>query len=111
MLRVTIELLPLGSEEHKRHLGTAEIWNDATTGSRETGNYKYRLSKWGNPQSTWKSGEVHSFSRLSRGPWDLLFMVLAHAVGGRMSKSFPANKGMKPDADPASVVDMFSDGQ
>jgi hypothetical protein len=82
MLRITIELLPLGSEEHKRHLGTAEIWNDAT-GSLESGNYRYRLYHWGNSNGLWRSGNVTAFPRLNRGPWDLLFLVLLQAVSDR----------------------------
>lgn len=82
MIRITIELLPLGREEQKRHLGTMEIWNDAT-GDQKTGNYGYKISKFGNPSSVWKSGKVKGFDRLSRGPWDLLCLVLLSAVGRR----------------------------
>lgn len=59
-----------------------EIWNDAT-GSAEKGNYKFKISKWGNPKSIWKAGNVRNFSRLQRGPWDLLWLVLCEAVSDR----------------------------
>ena len=82
MIRVTIELLPLGREDIKRHLGTAEIWNDAS-GDSQTGNYRFKLSKWGNTKAIWKSGEVKGFPRQARGAWDLLYLVLREAVQGR----------------------------
>jgi hypothetical protein len=82
MIRVTIELLPLGIEEEKRHIGTMIIFNDGT-GSRTRGSYKYRISKQGHPLSIWKEGEVDDFARTKLGPWDLLFLVLKHAVGKR----------------------------
>lgn len=82
MIRITVELLPGGHEAGKRHLGTAEIWNDAT-GTETTGHYRFRLSMWGRPDSTWRSGIVRNFPRKRRGPWDLLFQALAVAVGSR----------------------------
>lgn len=82
MIRITIELLPLGDESRKRHMGTAEIWNDAT-GTIAQGNYKYRLSKWGRPNSIWRAGEIGGFPRKSLGVWDLFFRALRDAVGSR----------------------------
>jgi hypothetical protein len=82
MIRVTIELLPLGLEKNKRHLGTAEIWNDVT-GDNQTGNYKFKLSKWGDVKATWKSGEIKGFPRQARGAWDLLYLCLKSALEGR----------------------------
>jgi hypothetical protein len=84
MIRITIELLPLGREEHKRHLGTAEIWNDAS-GDGNTGNYKFRLSKWGGKNELWKSGEIKGFPRQSRGAWDLLYLCLKSVLEKRNS--------------------------
>lgn len=82
MIRVTVELLPGGSELHRKHLGTAEIEND-TTGDVLFGNYKVRLSKWGKPTHTWKRGKVNGFPRKKLGPWDLLFRALLVTVGDR----------------------------
>lgn len=82
MIRVTIELLPHGSELHKRHMGTAIISNDGT-GDWESGNYKVTLSKWGKPKVTWKKGTITDFDRKKRGPWDLLYLALHGIVGGR----------------------------
>lgn len=82
MLRVTIELLPFGSEARKRHLGTIDIANDGA-GTRERGNYKVRLSKFGRPASDWKTGAVENFPRLSLGPYDLLLRALVSTVGSR----------------------------
>jgi len=82
MIRITVELLPAGSEKLKRHLGTAEISNDGT-GSHAVGNYDVRLSKWGAPGTTWKRGKVMDFYRRRRGPWDLLYLALRAIVGSR----------------------------
>lgn len=84
MIRVTIELLRHGSEAHKRHLGTIEIANDGT-GDADMGNYSVRLSKFGNPMSTWKRGAVTGFARRKRGPFDLLLLALLRTVGTRIS--------------------------
>jgi hypothetical protein len=43
MIRVTIELLPCGSEIGKRTLGVMEIAND-TTGGNDIGNYDATLT-------------------------------------------------------------------
>ena len=82
MIRITIELLPLGSEIGKRHLGTAEIVNDGT-GTAIISNYDVRLSKWGAPKSTWKKTRVVGFNRRKRGPWDLFYVALRNAIGSR----------------------------
>jgi len=85
MLRITIEILPFGFEKNKRHLGTATIANDGT-GTLKTGNYTYKLSKWGRPDAVWRRGHITGFPRGGRGslgPWDLLFRVLKDAVGRR----------------------------
>ena len=85
MIRITIEMLPKGDESRKRHLGTAVIGNDGT-GTRTRGNYKIRLSRRGQPDSTWKSGSLQGFPRTRLGPWDLLFLALAATVGNRILK-------------------------
>lgn len=82
MVRVTIELLPGGYEDNKRHLGTIEIANDAT-GNLKIGNYKAKLSRRGNPNSTWKTTEIKDFPRLQRGAYDLLYQILENVVGER----------------------------
>lgn len=82
MLRVTIELLPFGSEERKRHLGTIDIANDGR-GTRERGNYMVRLSKFGRPTTDWKKGAVLDFPRQTLGPYDLLLRALIATVGSR----------------------------
>lgn len=86
MIRVTIELLPLGDESRKRHLGTAIIANDGT-GTRAHGNYNVRLSRRGNPESTWKTARITGFRRLQHGAYDLLLLALAATIGQRFLKS------------------------
>jgi len=81
MLKITLELLPKGSEANKRHLGTIEIAN--TGGTLTRGNYRVRLSKRGKPNQIWKEGEIISFPRKRRGAYDLLYRALAAVVGDR----------------------------
>jgi hypothetical protein len=67
MLRVTIELLPRGSEEGKRTLGVLEIANDAT-GGEYIGNYDAKLvAEYGT-----RHGRVRSFHRQSQSAWSLV---------------------------------------
>jgi len=82
VIRITIELLPLGIEEGKRILGIAEITNIG--GDHITGTYKATFSKW-QPKTSenWKSATVENFPRTSRGAWDLLYRALREAIGGR----------------------------
>ena len=90
MLRITIELLPHGSEKHKKPLGMATITNDGT-GSESFGNYNVKLYTWHEPPlkylvqltRTWKTGRVELFPRKTRGPWDLLYRALRDIVGER----------------------------
>ena len=84
MIRVTIELLPGGSEDEKSHLGTIDIWNDLSSSNlRSVGNYKARVSRKGQPKSTWKGAEVKGFPRKQKGAYDLLYLVLKAVVGDR----------------------------
>ena len=85
MIRVTIELLPFGFEQNKRHLGTIEIANDGK-GTKERGNYKVRLSKFGRPFTDWRNGAVLNFPRLTLGPYDLLLRALIATVGDRQRR-------------------------
>lgn len=82
MIRVTIQLLPFGSEAKARHLGTIDIANDGT-GTAERGNYKVRLAGFRGPHTRWREGAVRDFPRISRGPYDLLLRALAATVGDR----------------------------
>lgn len=92
MLRITVELIPQGDEKRKRHMGTAEIINDGS-GDSKTGNYKVRLSKWGNPSQTWKWGKLQGFPRQHLGPWDLLSLCLVAAIGDRIKDFRQSEQG------------------
>lgn len=82
MLRITVELLPLGDESRAQHLGTAKIWNDGE-GLPTRADYHATFSKWGRPKELWRTGRVEGFRRKARGPWDLLYLALKDAVGNR----------------------------
>ena len=82
MIRVTIDLLPHGSEERKSHLGTILIANDGT-GTMTRGNYRATLSTRGKPKRIWRSVHLTDFPRKALGAYDLLFRVLNATVSKR----------------------------
>jgi hypothetical protein len=78
MLRITIELLPGGSEARKRTLATGTITN-LGTGSPTQGNYFADLrDAAGRP---WRHVTLNSFPRKRLLAWDLLYRVLKNLVG------------------------------
>jgi hypothetical protein len=80
MLRITIELLPLGSEIGKKLLGIAKISNTGS-GSLTKGNYECRFEYVRG--RLWKSCKVDEFPRQELPAWDLLYRALHKIVGGR----------------------------
>lgn len=70
MIRVTVELLPRGSEYGKRTLGTMEIANDGT-GDQFVGNYVGEMhAEYTTPDG--RRGRVRSFNRKSQSVWSLV---------------------------------------
>ena len=84
MIKITVELWPLGSEKHKKEIASMKIWNDGT-GTKSMGNYKYQS----NLSRTWKSGSIEKFPRQRLNVWDLIFRVLYNAVGERNNAPMP----------------------
>lgn len=87
MIRVTIEMLPGGQENHprRREIGRIEISNDVT-GSLSTGNYNVKLLKskeYSSAPGVWRRGRVEGFDRVKLGPYDLLYQALKACVAGR----------------------------
>ena len=82
MIKITAELLPLGSEKHKVHLGTVKIAN-LGTGTKTQGNYRYSISRKGKPDSVGMEGTLERFPRKRLGVWDLLLRVIMDALGER----------------------------
>ena len=79
MIRVTIELIPLGIGKAK-HLGTIDIANDAS-GTMTTGNYRYSASN--KAGGKYKSGNVKGFPRKRLLAYDLLYRCLKDMIGDR----------------------------
>lgn len=75
MIRVTVELVPLGIESEARTIATARIWNDAT-GTPAVGNYGYRLDETGAGGALAADGRVTGFDR-RLSVWRLISLVLA----------------------------------
>jgi len=78
MIKIIVELWPLGFEQNKKILGEMEIAND-TTGTRTQGNYSFRISKQGN-EGIWKRGSLIGFPRKQKNVWHLLFLCLKSAI-------------------------------
>jgi len=84
MIRVKIELWPLGDKTKARSLGSMEIALDPKTLlTPKVGSYNYRILQWGKDRKTWKKGHVGNHDRMHRGPWDLLYRCLVDAVASR----------------------------
>lgn len=80
MIRVTIDLLPYGSDISIRNLGTIEIAND-DTGTDQWGNYAVKLIK---PSGRgWRIGRVEHFPRLVLSATDLVYRALKNTIGDR----------------------------
>jgi hypothetical protein len=80
MLRITIELVPLGVEANKKTLVVGTIVNDGT-GTHTTGNYRVTLQNAAGRK--WKAGTIVDFPRTRLLAWDLLYRCLAKLVGKR----------------------------
>lgn len=89
MLVIKLELWPAGNEAKARVIGTAVITNQvaATVASGgELGDYECELrggTATGNPEYLWKRVSLQGFNRKTRGMWDMLYLLLAKAVGTR----------------------------
>lgn len=81
MIRVTVELLPYGMEDHKETLGVAYIANDGT-GTQNVGNYNVEFMKHGG-KGLYKRTRVEGFPRRRLLAWDLLYRALQKIVGHR----------------------------
>jgi hypothetical protein len=71
MIRVTVDLLPHGSEEGKRTLTTFDIANDGT-GDAERGDYKFRTG----PNKEWIEKIVTNYPRQAYPVRKLVYLVL-----------------------------------
>jgi len=81
MIRVTIEMVPAGSESAKYKMHVIEIWNDLSTTlrDRKKGSYKYQVSRKISESGTvsWhRSGRVENFPRAAKNSVHLLLAVL-----------------------------------
>jgi hypothetical protein len=83
MIKVTFTVHPSGNEDPilAESKGEIIITNDGS-GTLNIGNYNYRITKF-DGTGAWRKGRVENFRRISRGPWDLLYLVLKNAVADR----------------------------
>lgn len=68
LIRVTVELLPHGSDIGKRTLGVLEIANNGT-GTQAVGNYEATLTA---EYTSGRRGKVRSFNRKTQSVWSLV---------------------------------------
>lgn len=86
MIRITVELLPLGDKNRSTVLGEAVIANDGT-GTGTKGNYKYRIRgksrilKGG-------TGNIEGFKRERDNVWELLRLALNQMHEERVPKLY-----------------------
>lgn len=78
MIKITVELLPLGSEKYKMPLGAATIGN-LGTGTEDLGNYEYTLASSG----VLREGRITGFPRMKLGVWALILSVLKDAYDSK----------------------------
>ncbi len=78
MLRIRVEIVPVGVEANATEIGEVIIIN---TGKGDTSHGAYTYSiKESNPGVQQRCGEIHSFDRC-KGAMALLHEVLAHSYG------------------------------
>lgn len=86
MIRVTIDMLPMGDESKAYNIGLAYITNDGS-GTGHSGNYRIDLLGgfvgWNPSKRVWKTALVESFPRARLGVWDLFYRGLAACVSSR----------------------------
>jgi hypothetical protein len=70
VLRVTVELVPFGEEEHVREIAQAVIYNDGT-GDRHTGNYVAGFCEGG-----WLGSTEIKKHRRAQSVWSLVRAAL-----------------------------------
>lgn len=80
MLRITIELVPLGMESRAKVIATGTIANTGT-GTLARGDYRIELRDAAGRK--WKSGHIEGFPRTRLLAWDLLYRALRKLVGTR----------------------------
>lgn len=82
MVVIRIEMWPGGDQSKAYPLGTMAVANkdvDAVTGLRS---YNWQISKF-DGTGVWKKGSIGRHNPKTHGPWDLLYRILALAVGTR----------------------------
>ena len=72
-LRITIQFLPGGRADRAEVIASGIITNDGT-GDFYNGNYRWLLQR--KTSRSAREGRVTGFKRRSRGPWELLWLVL-----------------------------------
>lgn len=88
MIRITVEMVPLGNENKAYVMASGIIHNDGR-GTRARGNYGVCISKVAhfppglNGGGWWKEGKIEGFPRTRLGVWDLLYRCLRELLGGR----------------------------
>lgn len=91
MLRITVELVPMGIEAHKKLLGKIVIYN-TLGGTKELGQYGFRRYSATDVHMTHYDGDIGEFHRKNHSSWRLLKGVL--------DIMFPDKEGVWKDGSP-----------
>lgn len=79
MIRITVEIVPMGFEEEKYPIAVAEIVNDGS-GSSTLGNY---AAEFGFKEGRWSHAHVWGFPRQALNVWHLIYACLRDAMEDR----------------------------
>jgi hypothetical protein len=87
MIRITIEMVPLGNEKRAYVMAQGLIHNDGR-GTCARGNYFASISRVAHGRTLvgggwWKEVKIKDFPRTRLGVWDLLYRSLRELVGDR----------------------------
>jgi hypothetical protein len=82
MLRITVDFLPHGDKDKAQTIGVMEIMNDGT-GTIDSGNYTFWISKLNTTHIGWLRGRIRNFKRLEEHVWTLLYLCLKQRFGDK----------------------------
>lgn len=72
MIRITIDLIPMGIRKDRITIAGGDIVNDGT-GTNERGNYTYRFYAG---KKIYKKGKVLNFNRMEKNIWQLIEKII-----------------------------------
>lgn len=81
MVVISVDMWPQGDQTKAHSLGKMTLTLKAV-GVDGRRSYEWEITKFGGT-GVWKKGSISGHDPKTRGPWDLIYRVLAQAVGAR----------------------------